>query len=623
MEISITDVENAPPGCVLSLVPSGAPARQAPLLPRQKFTWRSAGTGQNLKVDVLSVIGSTQLGAEDLCAPAKGCPSYCEVVVPPNGDDGRADPGRNVSMRFGLSINTGPHLSKEYDADFDGSLVDSLSLLAEKTQHASQKTKGGRNYLHQHQVLEFIEQLLYELMVDQPADPWDHFSSRLARKPLGTLGLDFGMNAKTFDPPLHARPQDSWWGPFSSREPEAEASRPTTAGPTCGRPPSAGMTHAGFGPLAEPEAEASRPSTAGPTRFRERPPTAGPLRRPMSASRGSRPASSSTGRYEPDEEASRPGTADQGLRGFRSVPLRGGRTGSKTNLEEFLRAEALTLGDSHDNEVVFGSSAASAILEEAESYDTTSQHGTRSPPDTTSNSPSNAGEDASMPLCSGGGFEMAGSAARALRKGRSTSRLEPASATERSSGRLSSPAIQAASPPLLTHDPPQANDELSAGSLASIGKVESEVRTLRTEDAPIETQETSADCPVRRLPTSSDVARASLRDVYRSVGLSSTFATSAEAVRGESKGRSRSLSSECDPFASTGALMMLDLPESGFPAPAWDDMEDVGKIALTDKLHLETKPAACAESVPVLATNQCVLPAYDAEDEPIDRKSVV
>jgi len=145
MEISVVDVENVPPGCLLSLGPNGASKRQAPLVPQQKFAWRTSGSGDALKVDILSVLGSTQLGIEDLCALGSGGARICDLHIPlgSSGSKGAHDSDDTAMMRVGLSIHKGPVKHRPVSPPGAKSQLLDLPKLEENAAGVSQRSQDS------------------------------------------------------------------------------------------------------------------------------------------------------------------------------------------------------------------------------------------------------------------------------------------------------------------------------------------------------------------------------------------------------------------------------------------------------------------------------------------------
>jgi len=219
MEVSVVKTENVPEGFLLSLSAGGS-RRQAPLVPRQKFAFSGASAqaavafgGSGLKVDVLSLHGSTCVGAQELL------PGLQKAFAAMGSDGGAASKAHSVevefkprfseegfevpSMKVSFSIRPAQPFkdaalepSKEQEA-FDAAsmlkrsallpaLEDSLQAAVPAKQVGSgqrsrrhQTTLQARSYLEAHRILPFVERLLRSLVQDRPEDPWGHIVSLL------------------------------------------------------------------------------------------------------------------------------------------------------------------------------------------------------------------------------------------------------------------------------------------------------------------------------------------------------------------------------------------------------------------------------------------------------------
>lgn len=252
-------------------------------------------------------------------------------------------------------------------------------------------------------------------------------------------------------------------------EPEAEMSRPPTA-PFL-RPAAAqalqhleahtSLRHGTSSTSPEPEAEMLRPATAGmspaiainsyePEAEASRPNSSVSLRRPVSASTWSlRPLSAAS-----DSETVRPMSA-AGRRGCSRSNAWSGRVNPRWDTAEFLKSEALILGEASQTEMVFCNTVP-VVLEEGVCQSPSARSSSLS--DDYTNTAHEDPRDADVnrgPLLDSSCQELAGSIGRALRKGgNSTANLlnhkdlvqaNPASASTQQQEELRSPSVHEAS----------------------------------------------------------------------------------------------------------------------------------------------------------------------------------
>jgi hypothetical protein len=201
MEISVVDIENIPPGCLLSLGPSGKSKRQAPLVPRQKFAWRSACASETMQVNVFSVLATAEIVSEEFCSPIDASSHTCNVLMHPTEPDDKGELAQSstMPMRIGLKIKNGPQSaeSTRRSTPSGGSARDSLkqspcttpirNLTPKKSkdkdkqqdERAPSGEKSRSQYLDEHGVMDVVEGIVSDLMRERPADPWAYFASRL------------------------------------------------------------------------------------------------------------------------------------------------------------------------------------------------------------------------------------------------------------------------------------------------------------------------------------------------------------------------------------------------------------------------------------------------------------
>eukprot|EP00929_Paragymnodinium_shiwhaense_P077538 TRINITY_DN3992_c0_g1_i1.p1 TRINITY_DN3992_c0_g1~~TRINITY_DN3992_c0_g1_i1.p1 ORF type:complete len:241 (-),score=51.60 TRINITY_DN3992_c0_g1_i1:416-1138(-) len=215
MEVTVCHVENVPEGYLLSLRAGGS-RRQAPLLKGQTFHFGSQSTsaaasldsGTGLKIDILSLEGSTRIAAEDLPQDGGG---LVQVNVPVNeqqpaapGSDGGpmrvvldircTQDGRLCTTRVVLkgpgetavdlpppvaATEPKPAFEPASAAPAAGGAAAAASLQGGQQRTPVQRRNEACSYLADHSIMPFVESMMRTLMTEQPADPWARVASLL------------------------------------------------------------------------------------------------------------------------------------------------------------------------------------------------------------------------------------------------------------------------------------------------------------------------------------------------------------------------------------------------------------------------------------------------------------
>lgn len=149
MEVSVVTSDNVPEGCLLS-ISAGGSRRQAPLLPRQKFAFSGqsaaaavASGGSGLKVDVLSVQGSSRIRAEDLAStfmPEEGTGGSASAAPGPKMFQVDIKPSEKGHKK-GKHVEDTERSESESGQTSTGSMSVSLNIRA--THLGSETARGG------------------------------------------------------------------------------------------------------------------------------------------------------------------------------------------------------------------------------------------------------------------------------------------------------------------------------------------------------------------------------------------------------------------------------------------------------------------------------------------------
>eukprot|EP00747_Dinoflagellata_sp_TGD_P167932 gnl/TRDRNA2_/TRDRNA2_193268_c0_seq1.p1 gnl/TRDRNA2_/TRDRNA2_193268_c0~~gnl/TRDRNA2_/TRDRNA2_193268_c0_seq1.p1 ORF type:complete len:677 (+),score=141.44 gnl/TRDRNA2_/TRDRNA2_193268_c0_seq1:179-2209(+) len=225
MEVYVSEVDNVPDGCLLSLSAGGS-RRQAPLALKQKFafgtsaaTSASGHSGSGLKAEVLSIRGSARLpsaelkpvlwgyvddpGASDV--GMEGRPATMTVPVQPLASDGTQDAEMSVTLSIrpitskdrleSKSLRGGSVTARSGGLLLEEPQLEKWALAATREDKAMNSSRRhhvaleAKAYLEDHRLLSFVEKLLRALVEERPQDPWHYIMSQAVAAELQQLRI--------------------------------------------------------------------------------------------------------------------------------------------------------------------------------------------------------------------------------------------------------------------------------------------------------------------------------------------------------------------------------------------------------------------------------------------------
>lgn len=172
MELHVVSTEGIPEGCVLS-VRAGSTRRQAPVAADRPFRFpTSPSEALPFKVDVLEPVASARL----ILRPGEERRTDCQYTIPLEGVDapeGQDDGKMNVTIAVRPTEDAEKKDSeKPEDADGDKPPANKRSSGGSSASSRHGQASAAREYLDQHNLVEFTQLLVQSVIKEQPDKPY-------------------------------------------------------------------------------------------------------------------------------------------------------------------------------------------------------------------------------------------------------------------------------------------------------------------------------------------------------------------------------------------------------------------------------------------------------------------
>mmetsp|Transcript_70873 Transcript_70873/g.130605 ORF Transcript_70873/g.130605 Transcript_70873/m.130605 type:complete len:781 (+) Transcript_70873:108-2450(+) len=204
MEVSLLEADGIPEGCLIS-VRAGSTRRQAPAeanKPCKLWFPRGFQSANPFKVDLLAPLGSTTLEVSpqadkypiEVKQRYSGLPMRVTLRVREEANENSAGP--ELAFKNAPTAAAGSGQFGGIDAALVGSGHESPA-------RRHQMAIDARSYLDEHNLLQWVQSLLQELIKDRPGDPWTYIDKQTAkmREKLG------GEASKEAPPPVTELPK--------------------------------------------------------------------------------------------------------------------------------------------------------------------------------------------------------------------------------------------------------------------------------------------------------------------------------------------------------------------------------------------------------------------------------
>lgn len=181
MELHVVDTEGIPEGCVLS-VRAGSTRRQAPASADRPFRFpASSGEALPFKVDVLEPVASARL----ILRPGEEKRKNVMYTIPldclnqDNAEKCPAGPSSSVPMSVTFAVQPIEEQKEETKSDEqDGAYRKRGSSHGSSSSSRHYQAKAAREYLDQHNLVEFTQLLVQSVIKEQPDRPYDFMSKQ-------------------------------------------------------------------------------------------------------------------------------------------------------------------------------------------------------------------------------------------------------------------------------------------------------------------------------------------------------------------------------------------------------------------------------------------------------------
>mmetsp|Transcript_78263 Transcript_78263/g.135794 ORF Transcript_78263/g.135794 Transcript_78263/m.135794 type:complete len:235 (+) Transcript_78263:93-797(+) len=176
MELHVVSTEGIPEGCVLS-VRAGATRRQAPVAADRPFRFPTLPQeALPFKVDVLEPVASARL----ILRPGEERRTDCQYTIPLEGvgaedkaaEQGAADDSMNVTIAVRPTEEAEKAAAKVAESKEEGDAVTRKKSGGSSASSRHGQASAAREYLDQHNLVEFTQLLVQSVIKEQPDKPY-------------------------------------------------------------------------------------------------------------------------------------------------------------------------------------------------------------------------------------------------------------------------------------------------------------------------------------------------------------------------------------------------------------------------------------------------------------------